>query len=386
MPQSPQPQTMTTNGSAWIKAPASLVFSLPPELLATFLRIRYYDRGQGCWASVATLGAGLVSERQVRRHIRELERRGLVRVVARESRTSIIYCQEPASNIPTTSDRERKVQKAEKTPPPGRQLPAKQIHEVETDPKNYNENAATEEQVLSVVVPCEAAGILPFQLPGDLAELPHKRKGIGLAMIRRLVGEHGIEVVRQAVNIVSQQYPDDTKVRSFGALLSVAVREGWRSPKLDDRAGREVREAAMIASTPPAETRWAKPREGGLSVQVVEVAGEVVRTATGVIPRHRWPEWEWFTTSEAEASAHKAQEGPRNIHQLSQHPPKTDRLSSEPDETIARRRDLARLAARCSSSLPVSLRRTPDQLVSELSRLGLAVGDLMAYIQAQQQA
>lgn len=309
---SPTPQPRSASGG-WIKAPSSLVFSLPPELLATWLRIQYYDRGQGCWASMATIAAGVVGDRQVRRHVRELERRGLVRVVARESQTSVIYCIEPQSGPEGVTS--AKAVRSQKPPSPlDTRANQEQIHEQE-DHMKHNQDEAGAEPALAVVVHSHEAGdLLSLHLPADLEELPRKRRGISTATIRKLVGEHGVDSVRQAVAVLNRQYPTDEKVRSFGALLSVAVSNGWKAST--PGADREARQQAIAMATPPAETRWAKPREGGEAVEVLEVNRDVVRTASGVIPAHMWPSWTWLETIDAEPNAHKAQEGPRNVERV----------------------------------------------------------------------
>lgn len=325
MPSSTQARARAraADGTGWMRAPASLVFSLPPELLSTWLRIRFYDRGQGCWASMATIAAGVVGDRQVRRHVRELERRGLVRVVARESQTSVIYCIEPQ----TGPERVTSAKAVRSQKPPSlldTHANQKQIHDQE-DHMKHNQDAHSSPTYGpaptsdEVVVYQEAGELLSFTIPEDLAELaagPKKRKGLAMATIRKLVSEHGSEAVRTAAAAVSGQYPTDAKVRSFGALLAIAVRDAWQEPGED----RKSRALAIANAAPPAGTTWAKPREGGEAVEVVEVTPELVKTKTGVIPQHMWPSWTWLTENDQEATRQEDQEGPRNLPQVGQDP------------------------------------------------------------------
>lgn len=276
---------MLLSPHGWVKAPASIVFSLPGELLATYLRVRYFDRGRGCWASLETIGAGLVSVRQTRRHLRELERRGLIHVTVRGGgRTLAIQCADgPAPDGGVQEGWTGASISA------GRGRPEKQRFENKIKGNN-DADAVVVDSAPKVAPSAEVAAVV---LPEDLDALPHKRRGLSRATLVRLVDRHGVEAVRGAVAVLTGQYPTDATVkRAFGALLAAALDQRWTSQAQDDRAERVARMSTIEAARPPADTGWARAA-GGVKLRVLEVRADVVRTETGVIPAHHWPNWTW---------------------------------------------------------------------------------------------
>ncbi len=370
--------------AGWVKAPSRLVFSLPGELLGTYLRIRHYDRGQGCWASLDTLGAGRVSERQLRRHLRELERQGLIQVSGRSGHgTLIIRCVETPDDTladlsPAMSVRSHRTSMTAST---GHGCPVKQIPLREEDPIKNNLQATSKASTVSntkaVVVSSqktfnevtpaakaaneatiEQGAMLALHVPEDLVMLATKRKGLSVATVRRLMGLVGVEAVRAAAGVLVDQYPDDGRVKSFGALLTRAVQEGWRHPEAERLAERAQREAAITSAAPPAMTRWALAPDGR-RLGVVSVTQDVVKTDAGsVIPREQWPAWTWLgATAEQEPTT------------MASH------VSEESSPQDERRCRLAMVAA----SLKVR-RLSPERLAEMLARHGLDASEMETYL------
>lgn len=328
--------------AGWVKAPSRLVFSLPGELLGTYLRIRHYDRGQGCWASLETLGAGRVSERQLRRHLRELERQGLIQVSGRSGHgTLILHCVEAfddalASPAPATNVRPHRTNAAGST---GHSCPPKQIPLREKDPIKNNQQARSKTGIAAAAPPVvvssgnssnhepsdavaanhdskEHGAMLALHVPDDLVALAVRRKGLSVATVRRLVGFAGADAVRAAAGVLVDQYPDDSRVKSFGALLTRAVQEGWKHPETERLTQRSEREAVITSAAPPATTRWALAPDGR-RLGVVDVTADVVKTDAGsVIPREQWPAWTWLdATAEQEPMIARSRAGEENATQ-----------------------------------------------------------------------
>lgn len=373
------PHRTTAPSGAWVKAPAQLLFSLPSELLATYLRLKFHDRGHGCWASLETLSAGLVSERQLRRHLRELERRALIVIEGRSaSGTLHIRVQEPAdacAAYPSDTDTDDRPERPWASGQSGHERPVKQIPPGGTRSLKYNKQTQpvpVSQSEGKVVVSSsssltnlktEASGglSLPLHLPDDLAALPTKRKGLSAATLRRLVGLHGEARVREAAAVLVSEYPDDAQVRKgFGALLSRAVADGWRSPEAEAAAVRQAREAALAAAAPPVGTCFARAADGAL-LTVLEVTSDFVRTETGVIPRALWSSWAWLT-------------GPAPA------PEPAGAVSSAPltSEQAERRSRLALVAA----ALRVR-RQAPEQADALLARHGVSLADVRHYMQEE---
>jgi hypothetical protein len=298
---------------AWVKALSSLVFTLPGELLGTYLRIRHFDRGKGCWASLATIGAGLVSERQTRRHLRELEGRGLIAVARRGGgRTLFIRCNEPvgAGGLPAASVMDTWVQddRPSASTSDGLARPEKQKVKIEKlEAHKQTDYLPRLNRVASDVVvsishkePKDVSGILPLPiLPPDLAALPRERTGISLATLNRLVSTHGCAAVSAAVQVLSHGYPDGRGVtKGFGALLTKAVVEGWSAPELNDKVRRAAVAAATEAARPPASTKFARFRATGEVCIVERIAEAAVMIAglrgTTAVMQSQWACWEWL--------------------------------------------------------------------------------------------
>lgn len=190
------------------------------------------------------------------------------------------------------------------------------------------ENVPRENDALKEGVPMAEPGspmatpgaVLPMAVPTDLADLPAKHRGLTMATIRRLVGRHGVEPVRQAVAILNEQYPDDRGVKSYGALLTRATCASWTSPMIEKQTERMVRETAITGAVPPEGTNWVRWKGGSHVLAVVAIHEDRVEVcdpnkhgvATSVLPCSKWPEVEWFDTLPAGASDEREAEPDAN--------------------------------------------------------------------------
>lgn len=365
----------------WVKVPASLVFSLPPHLLATWCRVRQYDWGRGCTAALATLAAGTMGERQLSRNLHTLEALGLLRSEERPGETTVWHCVEPAPS-PKTGEPRRAEQGGGRRRGRGKQdhpeaEKEKQQHQLaqpeapagaavaqggHRSPEKAPETAgggegkAHPDAAPTGATRPETGAVLPMTLPPDLAELPARKKGLSSCTVRRLVGQAGEQTVRAAVELLAEQERKGKSIRSWGGMLTAAVTEGWATEKAKEAAERAAREAAISKAAPPEGTTHGRAADGQV-VAVLEVKADAVVTERGVVLREAWPAWTWQTASDSSKTEGKTT--------------RQDRPQASPPPA------LARVAVRLRLGKVAEAQALADQL-------GVEWGQVLAQLHAQE--
>jgi hypothetical protein len=287
-----------------------------------------------------------MSERQLRRNLAQLQALGLLRAEERPGATTIWHVVEPSANPGHQRPREG----GHRRPPhPGRPRPPKQdLRQAEKgkqqqasvtqlDPAHPNapvgavvaqEDATRPEKgpegsargvgkagasaARRGAEAGETGSVVPLTLPPDLAELTTRKKGLSSATVRRLVGQAGEATVRTAVELLAEQERKGKTIRSWGAMLTAAVVEGWAAEKAQQQAERAGREAAIGKAAPPDGTTHGRAPDGQL-VAVLDVKADAVVTEWGVVLREAWPLWAWQTTPDGSKTEdqHARQEHPK---------------------------------------------------------------------------
>lgn len=308
----------------WIKVPQLLAFSLSPELLAVYMRIACFDWGNGCWASVDRLRAGLYSDRQMRRYIHQLWKMGLISVQRRDGKTLMIRL------LPVTPDMfddEPRSSATGVTPSdPGHGLPGKKNKGV-TKKKNIEEQQQSPPDPMPELplLPTEEAGAAAPEketCPPQPEPQPEPKPGVVVSLKnldqekKRTIIKGMIEagVTELAAHQLAKSYPLDRiedqlrwlpfrpPAQNKAGLLVKSIKENFSAPPAaiarEAVASKEVETKHQEEAAPPPGARWAMRRDSGDRYPIVEIRSDYVRTDRFIIAPHQWPNWVWIETDE----------------------------------------------------------------------------------------
>lgn len=320
------------------------------------------------WPSVETIGKDYgLGESTVRRALGELVAVGLVLAVRRAGKVSryVLKAPEEATGTITQAAQDgADPARFERAPLSNRAPIMTNDHLHDHQEQHDSSELAAEVVVVGEKPSGETTAATPPTTavenePIDLlpADLVGRVRALGIAPAK--VNRHGAERVRCVLAALAVERARRPIASPAGWAMK-ALAEGWELP--DDGVTRSPSAAAMQL---PEGTRWARAKETGVELEVLDVNDVRVQLAGDVaVPVHRWSEWEWLV-------------------ELPGQEPGAEVLVSElapVGEAIAagKREVLARVVAWASLKY-----RTPAELAVKLAAVGVTAEEFEAYRVAQ---